>query len=192
MISKHADVQRKLNEEIERVLGDKELTFKSLNEFKYLEMVIKETLRMYPPVPIISRRLHEEATVGDYTLPANANYNLSLYGLLQHSEFFENPAEFIPERFLDSIPPFAFIPFSAGQRNCIVRLFFYQLFVYYFDFFFFSFLLSQGQKFAMINMKTTIISILRRFEIKPGDFDLEIQIHITLKCNGIYLKFIPK
>jgi cytochrome P450 family 4 len=113
-ISKFPEVQRKLNEEIQQVIGDGEVTFKTINEFKYLDLVIKETMRLYPPVPIISRRLHEEVDFGDFIAPANANYNLVFYTLFKNPEIFENPEEFIPERFLSTDKsPYAFIPFSA-------------------------------------------------------------------------------
>jgi len=113
MIAKHPEVQQKLNKEIQDVIGDEELTFKSLNEFKYLELVIKETLRLYPPAPMISRRFYEEVDFGDFIAPANANYNIALFSAFRNTEVFENPDEFIPERFLKDLPAFAFIPFSA-------------------------------------------------------------------------------
>ncbi|KAL7042482.1 hypothetical protein ACKWTF_001156 [Chironomus riparius] len=168
MISKHVDVQQKLNKEIEEVLGKDEVTFKSLSEFKYLDMVIKETLRLYPPVPIISRRLYDEDDFEDFVAPGNANYNLFLYSLLRNPANFEKPDEFNPDRFLENITPFGFIPFSAGQRNCI------------------------GQKFAMINIKTTIINILRNFEIFPGFIESKIEFHITLKSNGSFIALQKK
>lgn len=113
-ISKFPEVQKKLNEEIQQLIGDTDVTFKTINEFKYLDLVIKETMRLYPPVPIISRRLHEEVDFGDFIAPANANYNLILYTLFKNPAIFENPEEFIPERFLNTDKsPYAFIPFSA-------------------------------------------------------------------------------
>ena len=114
VISRHPEVQRKLNEEIQQLIGDDDVSFKSINEFKYLDIVIKETLRLYPPAPIISRRLHEEVDFGDFIAPANANYNLVLYTMFRNSDIFENPDDFIPERFLNSDrSPYAYIPFSA-------------------------------------------------------------------------------
>lgn len=114
-ISKFPEVQRKLNEEIEQVIGNGEVTFKVINELKYLDLVIKETMRLYPPVPIIARRLFEEVEFEDFVAPANANYNLMFYTLFKNPEVFENPEEFIPERFLDTSDksPYAFTPFSA-------------------------------------------------------------------------------
>ena len=118
VISKHPKVQRKLNEEIQQLIGDDDVSFKSINEFKYLDIVIKETLRLYPPAPIISRRLHEEVDFGDFIAPANANYNLVLYTMFRNPELFENPDDFIPERFLNSDrSPYAYIPFSAVSFN---------------------------------------------------------------------------
>jgi cytochrome P450 family 4 len=113
LIAKHPEVQEKLNKEIQEVLGDRELTFNILNEFKYLELVIKESLRLYPPVPMISRRFDEEIDFGNFIAPRNANYNLILYTAFRNPEVFEQPDEFIPERFLKEIPAFAFIPFCA-------------------------------------------------------------------------------
>lgn len=113
MIAKYPEVQEKLNKEIHDILNDAELTFKSLNEFKYLDLVIKETLRLYPPAPVISRRLFEEVDFGDFIAPANTNYNMILYTAFRNPEVFAKPNEFIPERFLQDMPPFAFIPFSA-------------------------------------------------------------------------------
>jgi cytochrome P450 family 4 len=168
-IAKHPEVQRKLNREIDEILGeDGELSFKLLNNFKYLEMVIKETLRMYPPVPIISRRSFEEVDLGDFIAPANANYNIGLYETLNDPKIFKNPQEFNPERFLENIPPFSFIPFSAGPRNCI------------------------GQKFAMTNIKSNIINIVRNFELIYGNVEPNLTIHITLKCDGINIGFRKK
>jgi cytochrome P450 family 4 len=117
-IAKHRDVQQKLTKEIEDILGDGEITFKSLNEFKYLDLVIKETLRLYPPAPIISRRTFEEVDFdGGFVAPANTNYNMCLYSLFRNPDIFKNPDDFQPERFLQDIPPFAFTPFSAVRKK---------------------------------------------------------------------------
>lgn len=121
-ISKFPEVQRKLNEEIREVIGDGEVTFNIINELKYLDLVIKETMRLYPPVPIIARRLHEEVDFGDFIAPANANYNLILYTLFKNPEIFKDPEEFIPERFLETDKsPYSFIPFSAVSCDISLR-----------------------------------------------------------------------
>jgi cytochrome P450 family 4 len=168
-IAKHPEVQKKLNSEIDEILGHGEnLEFKFLGKFKYLDLVIKETLRLYPPVPIISRRLFEEAKLDDFIAPSNTNYNLGLYEIFHDEKNFDKPLEFIPERFLENVAPFAFIPFSAGPRNCI------------------------GQKFAMINIKTTVINILRNFELFDSNIKPRIELHITMKCSKLFIGFKRK
>lgn len=167
-IAKYPDVQKKLNEEILEILSHEEFSFRSLGKFKYLEMIIKETLRLYPPVPIISRRLQEEVKFDDFTAPSNTNYNLALYVIFNDEKNFHNPQEFIPERFLENIPPFAYCPFSAGSRNCI------------------------GQKFAMTNIKTTVINILRNFELFDSGEKPKLELHITMKCNKMLIGFKEK
>lgn len=168
-IAKFPEVQRKLNEEINQVIGDGEVTFSVINEMKYLDLVLKETMRLYPPVPIIARRLNEEVDFGDFVAPANANYNLIFYTMFKDPAIFEKPEEFIPERFLETDKsPYAFIPFSAGQRNCI------------------------GQKFANLSVKNHLINIVRRFELVYGKKEPVLEINLTLKCDGIFIGFKPK
>lgn len=113
-IAKHPEVQRKLNAEIDEIIGDGEVSFSIVNELKYLDIVIKEAMRIYTPVPIISRRLFEEVVIGDVTFPANSNINLSLITMFRDPEEFDEPEKFIPERFLKNFKtPYSYVPFSA-------------------------------------------------------------------------------
>lgn len=114
LIAKHENVQQKIYEEIEEVIGDEELTFKSLSKFNYLELVIKESLRLFPPVPLLSRKIHEEVEVDGCIFPANTNFVLLLYRLFRNPKIYEKPNDFIPERFESSDKySFSYIPFSA-------------------------------------------------------------------------------
>lgn len=113
-IAKHPEVQKKLSAEIDEVIGDGEVMFSNVNELKYLDMVIKEAMRLYTPVPIISRRLFEEVEIAGVTFPANCNVNLSLTTMFKDPVEFEKPEEFIPERFLKNFKnPYSYVPFSA-------------------------------------------------------------------------------
>lgn len=113
-IAKHPEVQKKLNAEIDEYIGDGEVSFSIVNELKYLDMVIKESMRIYPPVPIISRRLFEEVVIGDVTFPANCNVNMSLITMFRDPVEFDEPLKFNPERFLKPFKnPYSFSPFSA-------------------------------------------------------------------------------
>lgn len=99
-------------------------TYKDLQNLIYLEMVIKESLRMYPSVPLIARVTDEEIhTKSGYVVPSSMFIHVYIYDLHHNPKFYPNPEVFDPNRFLpENIAkrhPFAYIPFSAGPRNCI-------------------------------------------------------------------------
>lgn len=91
---------------------------------KYMERCIKEVLRLFPSVPVISRRLGEELTLTDGKIvPKGTNVTMLIYDMHHSPQVWDNPEQFDPDRFLpDNVAkrhPFAYLPFSAGQRNCI-------------------------------------------------------------------------
>ncbi|KZS02129.1 Uncharacterized protein APZ42_000953, partial [Daphnia magna] len=135
LISRHPDKQKLLMEELSIVFGDSDrpCTVQDLAELKYLECCIKETLRLYPSAPFILRRLPEDVEIGGYILPKGVTIGMLIYGMHHNPQVYPDPEEFKPERFFpeNSVGrhPYAFIPFSAGPRNCI------------------------GQKFAMLELK---------------------------------------
>lgn len=123
-IAKHPKIQQRVFEEIQSIngeSGEEALTLKDLNNLNYLEMVIKETLRLYPSAPVFARTLPEEITIGDYTFPQNCNVYISPFIMGRDATIFPDPLEFKPERFdfettNEKINPYAYIPFSAGKN----------------------------------------------------------------------------
>ncbi|XP_065364515.1 cytochrome P450 4d2-like [Calliphora vicina] len=176
LISRHPEVQQKIFEEIVEVLGnDKErsVTLRDLGEMKYLECVIKESLRLYPPVPIIGRYFTEDVDIRGKKIPAGTNYTVGIYVSLRDPMYFADPDAFKPERFLDDstnkINPYAYIPFSAGPRNCI------------------------GQKFAILEMKSTISKMLRHFELLPLGPEVRPMMNLILRsANGNHMGLRPR
>jgi cytochrome P450 family 4 len=122
LLSHHPEIQQKVYEEIQAETG-KSLTYNSLQSLKYTESVIKETLRLFPPVPIYSRRIEEDLEIDGRVIPANSNLNLLAYVIHKDPRYFPEPEKFIPERFDDLKytveNQYVFVPFSAGPRNCI-------------------------------------------------------------------------
>jgi cytochrome P450 family 4 subfamily V len=148
LIGSNPDVQKKLHEEIDDLFGtsDRPLTNDDFKELKYLECCIKEALRLFPSVPFYGRTISEDAYVGDYKVLQGCSAFISSYLLHRDEKYYPDPEKFDPDRFLPQNSkdrhPYAYIPFSAGRRNCI------------------------GQRFALMEMKVVLSNILRKFEIK--------------------------
>ncbi|XP_059612339.1 cytochrome P450 4d2-like [Phlebotomus argentipes] len=179
-LSQHADVQERVYEELKEIFGDElqedfRVTYSHLQDMKYLEMVIKESLRLTPPVPIIGRQTTEDIFVAGVKIPAGINISMLVYAMHNYEEFYPNPRKFDPERFTAENSkdrhPYSYIPFSAGPRNCI------------------------GQKFAMLEMKMTIAKILMNFKLLPHEptAKLTLQGDLVLKpVNGVFLKIAQR
>lgn len=107
-------------------MGDssKTVLLSQLQELRYLEMCIKESLRIYPPVPLISRLAGEDiVTPKGYQIPNKTHIHIHIYDLHHDPAIYPDPEKFDPDRFLpENVAkrhPFAFLPFSGGPRNCI-------------------------------------------------------------------------
>lgn len=121
-------MQRKIVDEINCVIGEKNesMTMKDLQEFKFLERVIKEGLRLYTTAPFYERILSEDIDLGKYKLVKNSSVIINAYGVHHNEEYYADPYKFDPDRFLPenlaNIHTFAFMPFGLGARNCIGNL----------------------------------------------------------------------
>ncbi|XP_061770989.1 cytochrome P450 4B1 [Nerophis ophidion] len=139
--------QQKCRDEVTQVLDGKDnIEWEDLSKLPYTTMCIKESLRLYPPVPGMGRKTTKPITFFDgRTLPAGSLVGTSVFALHRNSTVWENPHVFDPLRFLpentSQRSPHAFVPFSAGPRNCI------------------------GQNFAMNEMKVVVALTLRRFHL---------------------------
>ncbi|XP_021929273.1 cytochrome P450 4C1-like isoform X2 [Zootermopsis nevadensis] len=125
LLGAYPDVQEKVVAELNDIFwdSDRPATYEDLQRMKYLEQVIKETLRLYPSVPGFNRKLDVDVKLKNYTIPAGAFVPISPLILHRNAAVFPNPEEFNPDHFLpekvQGRHPFAYIPFSAGPRNCI-------------------------------------------------------------------------
>lgn len=119
LLSKHADIQQRVFEEAVEMEG------REKEPMPYLEAVIKETLRLYPSVPFFSRKVLEDLSVGNVTVPKGTSVSCLIYMLHRDPDSFPDPERFDPDRFYlneKQLHPFAFAAFSAGPRNCIGKL----------------------------------------------------------------------
>ncbi|XP_030637190.1 cytochrome P450 4T8 [Chanos chanos] len=164
--------QQKCREEVSEVLGGKDtMEWEDLSKIPYTTMCIKESLRLYPPVPGMSRKITKPMTFFDgRTVPAGCLVGISVFGIHRNATVWENPHVFDPLRFLPENTakrsPHAFVPFSAGPRNCI------------------------GQNFAMNEMKVAVALTLKKYRlIKDPDHTPKMIPRLVLRSlNGINMK----
>ena len=123
LLSQHPDVRRKVEEEVDEVLGGKVPTFEQIADLRYLNMVLQESMRLYPPAYATSRTAQEEDTIAGYDVDAGAPITISPYLTHRHPDFWEDPEKFDPQRFSPEAsaarPRYAYIPFGGGPRKCI-------------------------------------------------------------------------
>uniref|UniRef100_A0A182VX83 Uncharacterized protein n=1 Tax=Anopheles minimus TaxID=112268 RepID=A0A182VX83_9DIPT len=177
LLARHPEVQEKAFQEIVDIVGNDPTTpvsHRNLQDMKYLEMVIKESLRLYPPVPIIARRFTENVELGEKIVPEGSNFNIGIMHMHRDPTLFPNPERFDPERFapdrtMEQSSPYAYVPFSAGPRNCI------------------------GQKFAMLELKSTVSKVIRNFKLTSAGPEPKLTMQLTLKPrDGLYIGFVPR
>lgn len=147
-LATNPDIQEKVLDEQRQITNNdlqKSVTIDEVKGMKYLHAVVKETMRLNNPVVFYGRQTTEDVTLPDgLILPAGVNILFFPYFSHRHPGVFPNPEKFDPERFINNIPlPFTYIPFSVGVRDCI------------------------GKKFAMVQIKFYLASLVRYFEFLP-------------------------
>lgn len=171
-LAKYPEMQEKVREEIKcRLDGDMTLKHDNLSELPYTTCFIKETMRMYSPVPAVNRQLVEPLIVDGRTFPVGTVIEIHPYLVHHHPDVWADHMEFRPERFTPENTagrdPFAFIPFSAGPRNCI------------------------GQNFALNEIKVILSRTVTRFRLTVDPKrEPEICTDVVMRAkDGIYLHF---
>jgi cytochrome P450 len=123
LLSRYPTVARRVDAELEEVLGGRTATFQDLPRLSYLSMVLKETLRLYPPFWMLTRTPLADDVLSGHRIPAGSILMFSAYVTQRRPDFWPNPEAFDPERFSpersEGRPQFAYFPFGGGPRLCI-------------------------------------------------------------------------
>jgi len=175
LLAHHPEVVSKIREEISTVLGDRQAKYEDLKNLPYCDNVLKETLRMRPPVPLLDRAVGEDCEVNGQTYKKGTYVYPVFIAAHFDNRYWKKPFEFRPERFSKDNKdepkpsPFALVPFSAGSRNCI------------------------GKKFAIIEATLALVAIIRRFDVhsKLSDDELIWQFEGTVKPINFKCSFTP-
>ncbi|XP_058808693.1 cytochrome P450 4C1-like [Phymastichus coffea] len=173
-LAMNQEIQDKLREEIKKVIGDENVRIEHLPELKYMEMVIKETLRLYPIAPMMVRQVTGDIDLETCTLPKGCSIVMVPFATHRSEKFWMDPEKFIPERFLpensNTRHPYAYIPFSGGLRGCI------------------------GQKYAIMALKTILAHVVRRFRLTTMQKleTLRLKTDISIRSRDGYMVTIHK
>ncbi|XP_074041128.1 probable cytochrome P450 6a13 [Leptinotarsa decemlineata] len=149
-LATHPVIQEKVRSEINSVLEkhNNQITYDALNELKYMGQVIDETLRMYPALPIVTRRCLKDYRIpdSDVIIEKGVRVFIPIKAIHYDPEYYENPEVFDPDRFseenIQGRHPYAHIPFGEGPRICI------------------------GLRFGVMQSKVGLVSILKNFRVK--------------------------
>jgi cytochrome P450 len=173
LLSSHPEAAQRLHDEAVTVLGDRTPDVTDLTSLTYTNMVIQETMRLYPPVWGLPRRAQAADTIGGYRVPAGADVMISPYTLHRHRDFWDSPDQFRPERFAPDAPPvphrYAYIPFGAGPRACV------------------------GSHLGMLEATLVAAMVARRFRFEfagTGDPQPEAMLSLRIR-HGLPVRVLP-
>ena len=149
LLSRQPEAERKLHDELHRVLGSRLPLISDLPLLVYTENVIKETMRLYPPAWSVARTAIGDFELEGYRIPGGSNIVMSQWIMHRDPRFFPNPDRFDPDRWdtpaCRNLPRFAYFPFGGGPRQCI------------------------GASFAMTEALLLLATIARRFRLASVD-----------------------
>ncbi len=162
-----------LREEIERVTAGASIEARHVEGLVLVQQVLKESMRLYPPVPIMSRQAVADAVIDGREIAAGTSILMPIYAIHRHARRWQRPDEFDPTRFSPqneaSIPRYQYMPFGAGPRVCI------------------------GMSFAMIEATTILATLLAhaRFEPVAGEDPVPVARVTLIPLGGVKLRVSP-
>uniref|UniRef100_A0A7M4EVY8 Cholesterol 24-hydroxylase n=1 Tax=Crocodylus porosus TaxID=8502 RepID=A0A7M4EVY8_CROPO len=148
-LTRQPEIMERLRAEVDEFIGTKRnISYADLGNLQYFTQVLKESLRLYPPVPGTVRWTGKENIIEGIRIPANVTLFFSTYTMGRMEKFFKDPMTFNPDRFSNNAPKpyFSYFPFSLGPRSCV------------------------GQIFSQMEAKVVMAKLLQRFEFQlaPG------------------------
>ncbi|MBT8492739.1 MAG: cytochrome P450 [Deltaproteobacteria bacterium] len=149
LLGDHPEALRRIRAEVDEVLGQEPPTFAATKELRYTEAVVREAMRIYPPVWVIERQAIDDDRIGGIEIPAGTLVSIAPWTLHRDARWFPEPEKFRPERFLDGTDErhrYAYLPFGGGPPTCI------------------------GNAFAMMEAKLIVAQTVRDFDVDivPG------------------------
>lgn len=170
LLAQHPEMKQRIANEVKEVIGNGEMTYENVGQLKFTMMVIKEAMRLYPPVWGITRDAAKEDIIGGYRIKKGDSIVVSPWAVHRLEKYWENPLKFDPERFsperMKNVHRYAWFPFGGGQRFCI------------------------GNNFALMEMQIILALACSKFDFTLAEgFTVQLEPLVTLRPkNGMMLK----
>ncbi|MFO1400468.1 MAG: cytochrome P450 [Steroidobacteraceae bacterium] len=172
LLSRHPQIEQRVHAEVDALPDTVVVSFEAARALRYTRAMIEESMRLYPPVWLLTRRALEPDTLSGYTLPAGADVMFSPYILHRHPRHWQAPEEFRPERFLAEDPRerYVYIPFGAGPRRCL------------------------GEEFSLYEMSVHFARVTRHLRLLPADAEpMELEAGINLRTRRpLRMRLVPR
>jgi cytochrome P450 len=165
----HKDILAGVRAELAGIEDDGPLTSAQIKQMEYLDCVLKETARLYPPIHLGSRIAASDLSFRGYRIPAGTRVLYSIYLTHRQKQYWSQPERFDPERFngepANRRPAYAYVPFGGGPRNCI------------------------GAAFAQVEAKVVLARILQQFDLHFAGRTVRPRMRATLEPSpGVLVK----
>lgn len=168
LLTSYPSVMAKVEAEVAEVIAGEAIDMAHIERLHYLDTVIKETLRLYPPIHVGNRFVVKDTTISGYELKAGTRVMASIYLSHRDERYWDSPQEFCPERFGpegERVPPFTYIPFGGGPRVCI------------------------GATFAQVEAKAVLARIVQQFTLQSEGRKVKPYMGATLEPHpGVFIR----
>jgi len=162
LLARHPEVQARAREEVDSVLGDRAATMADVASLPFIDAVLKESMRVYPPVYMFGREALEDVEIAGWVVPRGTQVLTPVWAIHRDARWYDEPEVFRPQRWLDGLadrlPKHAYLPFGGGARVCV------------------------GNHFAMLEGVLGLATLLQHLEVSPvEDFELDLLTSVTLR-----------
>lgn len=176
-IAQSQEIQEKLFDEINAVLGQDPPDYDNIQKLTYLDMCLSETMRKYPVATIINREVRNDCTINGVKFPAGMNITIPVTSVHNDPKFWPDPDTFDPERFNEENKskqkPFTYIPFGGGPRICI------------------------GMRLSNYQLRIAAVAMLRNFRLFPSENKNKLNLGtgvfgLYIAPEGIWIRFVRR